>query len=408
LKLKENRIVTSKRLSGLVNDIFPFPLLPLFLLVGIFYVNFVCRVAIAPLLPVIKADLGLGLTKAGSLFLLTATGYCSGLFMSGFVTACLSHRWTLLLSMGVMGAAMLALSQTASTTGMYLSLITAGLSAGFYLPSGIVIVTELVSREHWGRAMAFHELAPNLGFITAPLLAEALLRLLSWRGALAFMGSWSVLMGLVFFFFGQGGEHRGEAPRFSAMRGILTQPSFWTMAAFFTVSIGASFGVYSMLPLFLVSERGMSREWANTLVSLSRTVAFLILFLSGWITDRAGQKYAMILFLATTGLFILLIGMIQVRVMTPLLVVLQASSAACMFPVGFTMLSALFPNSLRSLAVSLVIMIGYLIGGGAFPLGIGYIAERLTFSWSFSLIGLLALATVPLLFLIRDGGRADS
>ncbi len=216
LNLKGHRIVISKRPSGLVNDIFPFSLLPLSLLVGIFYVNFVCRVVIAPLLPVIKADLGLGLTRAGSLFLLTATGYCSGLFMSGFVTARLSHRWTLLLSMGVMGAAMLALSQTASTTGMYLSLITAGLSAGFYLPSGIVIVTELVSREHWGRAMAFHEVAPNLGFITAPLLAEGLLRLLSWRGALAFMGSWSVLMGLVFFFLVKEGtiaeRRRGSVP----------------------------------------------------------------------------------------------------------------------------------------------------------------------------------------------------
>jgi MFS transporter, NNP family, nitrate/nitrite transporter len=407
LTLKGIQPVISRRLSGIVNDIFPFSLLPLFLLVGIFYVNFVCRVVIAPLLPVIKADLGLGLTRAGSLFLLTATGYCSGLFMSGFVTARLSHRRTILLSMGVMGAAMLALSQTTSSTGMYLSLITAGLSAGFYLPSGIIIVTELVAREHWGRAMAFHELAPNLGFITAPLLAEALLRVLSWRGALAFMGSWSVMMGLVFFFFGQGGGHRGKAPRFSAMRSILTRRSFWTMAVFFTVSIGASFGVYSMLPLFLVSERGMSREWANTLVSLSRTVAFLIIFLSGWITDRAGEKCAMVLFLTTTGLFILLIGMIQVPIMTPLLVVLQASSAACMFPVGFTMLSTLFPNSLRSLAVSLVIMIGYLIGGGAFPLGIGYIAEKLSFSWSFSLIGLLALITIPLLFLIHHDGRVD-
>jgi MFS transporter, NNP family, nitrate/nitrite transporter len=400
--------VIIRRLTDIVNDVFPFSLLPLFLLVGIFYVNFVCRVVIAPLLPVIKADLGLGLTRAGSLFLLTAAGYCSGLFMSGFVTARLSHRRTILLSMAVMGAAMLALSQTTSSAGMYLALITAGLSAGFYLPSGIVIVTELVTREHWGRAMAFHELAPNLGFITAPLLAEALLRLLSWRGTLAFMGSWSVLMGLVFVFFGQGGEHRGEAPRLSAMRSILTQRSFWTMAVFFTVSIGGSFGVYSMLPLFLVSERGMSREWANTLLSLSRTVAFLIIFLSGWITDRAGEKWAMVLFLTATGLLILLIGTIQDPIMTPLLVVLQASSAACMFPVGFTMLSTLFPSSLRSLAVSLVIMIGYLIGGGAFPLGIGYIAETLSFSWSFSLIGLLALMTIPLFFLIHREGRANA
>jgi MFS transporter, NNP family, nitrate/nitrite transporter len=163
--------VTSNRSQGLIKDIFPFSLLSLSLLVGIFYVNFVSRIAVAPLLPVIRTDLGLGLTKAGSLFLLMATGYCTGLFTSGFVTARLSHRRTILLSAGVMGVAMIALSQTASITGMYLSLIIAGLSAGFYLPSGIAIVTDLVSREHWGKAMAFHELAPNLGFVTAPLLA---------------------------------------------------------------------------------------------------------------------------------------------------------------------------------------------------------------------------------------------
>ena len=367
----------SKRLSGLVNDIFPFPLLPLSLLVGIFYVNFVCRVAIAPLLPVIKADLGLGLTKAGSLFLLTATGYCSGLFMSGFVTARLSHRWTLLLSMGVMGAAMLALSQTASSTGMYLALITAGLSAGFYLPSGIVIVTELVSREHWGRAMAFHELAPNLGFITAPLLAEALLRLLSWRGALAFMGSWSILMGLVFFFFGQGGEasRRGAAVQCHARHldsalflddgGFLhciDWSEFWSLqhaASFPGQRAGDESGVgeytrqpfengcfFDPLPFGLDYGQGRAKIRDDS-------VSYNNGSLHPADRDDSGSR------------------------MTPLLVVLQASSAACMFPVGFTMLSALFPNSLRSLAVSLVIMIGYLIGGGAFPLGIGYIAERL-------------------------------
>ena len=119
-------------------------MLPLFLLVGIFYVNFICRVAIAPLLPVIKLDLGLGLTKASSLFLLMASGYCIGLFVSGFVTARLSHHRTILLSAGMMGIAMLALSQTASLGAIYLSLMIAGLAAGLYLPSGIAIITDLV------------------------------------------------------------------------------------------------------------------------------------------------------------------------------------------------------------------------------------------------------------------------
>lgn len=399
--------MTPHRLHGLIKDIFPFSLLPLFLLVGIFYVNFVCRIVIAPLLPVIKADLGLGLTRAGSLFLLVATGYCSGLFMSGFITARLSHRWTILLSAGVMGVAMLVLSRSTSIMGIYFSLIAAGLSAGFYLPSGIAILTDLVSREHWGRAMAFHELAPNLAFVLAPLLTEGLLRLLSWRGVLAFMGSWSVLMGLIFLLFGQGGNHKGEAPQLSSMRRIITQPFFWRMAAFFIVSIGASFGTYSIMPLFLVSERGMSREWANTLIGLSRAAGFLALFFSGWITDRAGHRHTMVFFLTMTGLFILLIGLFQNPGITSLLVVLQASSATCAFPAGFTMVSIMFPQSSRSLAISLVIMIGSLLGGGAFPLGMGYIAERFSFSWSFSLLGLLTLSIVLPLFLVRSGGTVD-
>lgn len=399
--------MTSHRLNGLLQDVFPFPLLPLFLLVGVFYVNFVCRVIIAPLLPVMKADLGLGLTKAGSLFLLMATGYCSGLFLSGYIAATLSHRWTLLLSAGVMGVAMLVLSQAASVIGIYTSLIVAGLSAGFYLPSGIVILTDLVPREHWGRAIAFHELAPNLGFVSAPLLAEGLLRILSWRGTLALMGGWSILMGFIFLFLGRGGKFKGETPHPSAVREIMTQPFFWMMVAFFVVSIGASVGAYSMMPLFLVSERGMSREWANTLTALSRAAGFFTVFFSGWITDRAGHQHAMVLFMTAAGLFILLIGFFQDPGVTPWLVVLQAASATCTFPAGFAMLSTQFPQSSRSLAVSLIIMVGYLLGGGLFPLGIGYIAERFSFSWSFFLLGILSLSMVPLLFLVR-GERVNS
>lgn len=395
------------RLQGLIKGFFPFSLSPLFILIGIFYVNMVSRVSISPLLPVIKADLGLGLAEAGSLFLLLAVGYCSGLFLSGFVTARLSHRHTILLSSGVMGIAMLGLSQTSSLTGMYLSLIIAGLSAGFYLPSGIALVTDLVAREHWGKGLALHELAPNLAFITAPLLVEGFLKLLRWRGALALIGSWSILIGLVFMVWGQGGKDKGEAPKLGAIRSVMTRPIFWTMSVFFSFSIGTTFAVYSMMPLYLVSEQGMSRGLANTLTSLSRIAGLLTLFLSGWVTDRAGHKKAMVLFLAAAGAFVLLLGLVNDRGLTPLLLILQAATAVCAFPAGFSMLSNAFPLSIRNLAVSLVIMIGYLVGGGLFPLGIGYIAERSSFSWSFSILGLLTLGVVPLLVRI-DPRRTDS
>jgi len=44
------------------------------------------------------------------------------------------------------------------------------------------------------------------------------------------------------------------------------------MILFFTLGIGGTLGVYSMIPLYLVSERGMERTWVNTLFGLSRVL----------------------------------------------------------------------------------------------------------------------------------------
>ncbi len=76
----------------------PFPLSPLLLLTAIFYLNFISRVILAPLLPVMQSDLGLSHGQAGSLFFYIACGYGSGLFGSAFIAAWLNHRRTIILS----------------------------------------------------------------------------------------------------------------------------------------------------------------------------------------------------------------------------------------------------------------------------------------------------------------------
>ena len=48
---------------------------PILFLAGIFFLNFLGRIILAPLLPTIEKDLGLGHSEAGSLFLLISLGY---------------------------------------------------------------------------------------------------------------------------------------------------------------------------------------------------------------------------------------------------------------------------------------------------------------------------------------------
>jgi NNP family nitrate/nitrite transporter-like MFS transporter len=365
--------------------------MPLLILTGIFYLNFISRVVLAPLLPVIEGELGLGHGEAGSLFFFIAAGYCAGLLASGFISSRLIHRHTITLSTIGVGGATLAVSWSTSINGMHTGLVLVGVFAGFYLPSGLATLTGLVSKEHWGKALAIHELAPNLGLITAPLLSEALLKLFSWQDSLAMIGFLCMLMSVLFFFFGRGGNERGEPLRLQSMHRIVRSPSFWVMTTLFTVSIGSSIGAYTMMPLFLVSEMGMDRAWANTLIGLSRTFGIVVLFFSGLIIDRVGPKQAMTIFLTATGVFTLLLGLIHGSVTTPILIFFQAAATACLFPVGFTIISLVFPSHLRSVAVSLVIFIGFLLGGGAIPSGIGHWAEAFSFSSGFSLLGLFFL-----------------
>jgi NNP family nitrate/nitrite transporter-like MFS transporter len=374
---------------------FSLPRLPLFLLVSIFYLNFVSRVIMAPLLPIVEAELGLGHGQAGSLFFFMASGYGVGLLGSGFISHLLTHRLTIAFAGMMGGLALMIISRSASIGAIHAGLVLIGIFAGFYLPSGIATLTELVSKEHWGKVMAIHELAPNTAFITAPLLAEFLLRFFSWRETLSILGAWAILMPILFLLFGRGSRKRGEPPRLRLFREVLSNPSCWVMALYFMVIIGSSMGIYAVMPLFLVSEMGMDRPWANTLIGFSRSLGIVVLFISGMMIDRIGPIRALTAFMITTGLFTVLLGIIPGTTPVSILIFLQAGFGICLFPTGFTILSLLFPERLRGAAVSLVIFMGFLFGAGVIPSAIGYWAEAFSFASAFAIMGAISLALVP-------------
>ncbi len=66
---------------------FPFPVWPVLFCTAIFYLNFAARVILAPLLPVVETELGIGHGSAGSLFFFIQVGYGVGLMASGLVSS---------------------------------------------------------------------------------------------------------------------------------------------------------------------------------------------------------------------------------------------------------------------------------------------------------------------------------
>ena len=364
---------------------------PLCFLAVIFLLNFTSRIILSPLLPTIERELAISHSEAGFFFFLASGGYLVGLLSSGWLASRASHRLAIVVSSAGVGVAMLTIAFAANLGLMRLGLFGVGLAAGWYMPSAIATITSLVERPHWGKAIAVHELAPNVAFFISPFIAELFLRWASWRSALGVLGALSIVASASFGRFGRGGAFPGESPMSSALGALLRTPAFWMMVGLFGLGVSSTVGVYAMLPLYLVTERRMEPTWANTIVAFSRSHGPFLGLLGGWASDKLGAKRTIVVSLAFTGAVTLMLGALSQPWLSAA-VLLQPLLAVWFFPAAFAALAMITPPNARNLAVAFSVPFGFLIGGGAIPTLIGAMGDAGSFALGFTMTGALIAA----------------
>lgn len=366
------------------------------LLTGVFSLNMLSRLVLAPLLPVLQEELGFSHAASGSLFLMIAIGYSAGLLGSGFVSARLTHRLTIVASALAAASAFCLVAASNSLWTIRPGLFLLGIATGLYLPAGMTALTAAIPPAQWGKAIAVHEYAPTLAFISAPLLVEGLLAPFHWEGIVILIGAALLLLGVVFLRFAPGGDFKGETPTLHNIRPMIGQPAFWIMVVFFALAIGATVGLYGMMPLYLIEEGGFDRNFANSLLGLSRVPLLAMALVSGWLSDRFGPKPLMTMVIIFNGAMTILLGALPGQ-WVPLMVFVQPMLTVCFFPAGFTILARIAPQHSRGLYVSLTMLLANLVGAGLLPLALGIFGDAGAFSMAFILFGILMLLCVLLI-----------
>ena len=381
---------------------------PVFFLTSLFLINFTSRVILSPLLPTMERELAMSHSQAGFLFFLSSLGYLFGLMSSGLLASRSTHRLTIVVSIGGIGVAMLAIAAAQSLWLIRCGLFGVGFAAGFYLPSAIATITSLVKRQHWGKAIAVHELAPNLAFFISPFVAELFLKRSGWRAALATLGVLALIAGVSFGRFGRGGAFPGESPTSSSFGALARTPALWLMVVLFGLGVSSTIGVYAMLPLYLVAERQLEPSWANTIVALSRSHGPILGLLGGWASDKLGAKQTIVISLVFTGTVTLLLGVASNTWLSPV-VFFQPQLAVWFFPAAFAAIAMITTPGARNLAVSFSVPVGFAIGAGLIPTFIGAMGDAGSFASGFALTGFLIViggAVALLLKLPRTNIRA--
>jgi MFS transporter, NNP family, nitrate/nitrite transporter len=372
----------------------------------IFLINFIARIIFSPLLPTIERELEISHGEAGSFFFLISAGYVFGLVGSGFLASKVTHRFAIVASSAGVGLALIGISFATSLWAICGGFLALGFAAGLYIPSAIATITSLVEQAHWGKAIAVHELAPNLAFFVGPFVAELFLTWSSWRAALMVIGTASLICGVAYYRFGNGGNFFGESPFSSSLGMLIRIPTFWLMVVLFGLGVSSTIGIYAMLPLYLVSERHIDSSWANTLLALSRSYGAILGVVGGWVSDRLGPRRTIIIALTFTGIATLLLGLVTSPWISAV-VILQPLVAVWFFPAAFAALAAITPPDGRNLAVAFTVPFGVIIGGGGIPTFIGIMGDSGSFALGYVIMGIVILSGGGLALLLKLPSNVD-
>ena len=372
---------------------YSFPQLgPILFLALLFFLTFISRVVLSPLMPSIEGELKISHSQAGTMFFFMALGYFVALLGSGFLSSKITHKYTIVLSATVVGIALLVIAASRNLWELRGAIFFLGMAAGLYLPSGMTTLTDMVASKHWGKAVSIHEIAPNLAFVAAPIISEILMIWFSWRVVPTVIGLIAILIGMMFARLSRWGHFPGQPPGLTAAKCVFAKKSFWIMVVLFGLAISSTMGIYTMLPLYLINEIGIPRGLANTLIALSRIGGMGTALISGWATDRFGAARTIIYAFVLTGIATILLGVAESKGPAAAMVILQAGLATIYYPAGFTALSSLFSADIRNVAISFTIPFAFVFGSGIIPSMIGFTGDMGSFSIGFGITGALILS----------------
>ncbi len=374
-------------------------LLPLFVFWCLWFLNFFTRASFSPVLPLIEDSLSISHGEAGGLVTSYSIGYAATLLIAGRFVPVWGYKRTVATGIAGIGLILIALQWVDHYVAFHILFLLLGLASGAYIPSILSIITETYDPKQWGKAIGLHDSAASAAILSAPILIAFGLRFLPWRSILLLQGIACLILPL--FFWRVSIEPRPKVShRGSHYIHLFKRKPIWIMAVLCILSSAANMGVYSMLPLYLINERGMEYSIANNLVGISRIGGFAVQIFTGFFVDHYGFKRILFLSLLTTGLSTVSLSLAPSFSLLLITLFIQAALSLAFFPTVLAAIARLTSPEERSMGIGAIISSGVIFGMGGAPLLLGIIADHFNFQVGILWMGILtALSSVMVMWL---------
>ncbi len=355
---------------------------------------------LAPLLPLLQTQLGIGYALAGSLAIFTQLPSVLNPFI-GYLADRISVRYFVILAPAVTATVFTSLGLATSYAALAALLLIGGLAiAAFHAPAPAMVAR--ISGQRVGTGMSIFMATGELARTIGPLMAVAGV---TWfgLGGLWRMAAVGWLMSLILYL------RLRRVPATVHSPASLAMDAFWGKArqvfpALVWLLAGRSLLVAALttyLPIFMSDERQVSLWLAAAALTILQGAGVIGALAAGTLSDRWGRQRVLLVVTVAAPLLLLIFLYSPPWLAVPLLIALGLASLSTQ-PVVLALVQDQFPHN-RALANGVYLAINFLVQATAIW-AIGALADRFGLTPAYAISALLAMVCIPAVF--RLPGRA--
>lgn len=343
--------------------------------------NYVHRMIVPPLIPIMKGEFGINNAQAGLLMTSLLLPYALIQMPAGYIGDRFGRKKVLVLSIFGYSASSALILFGRSYWHIIAFRILYGLFAGLYYAPATALISEVYG-ERKGSALGVFMVGPPVGSGVAPLISLPIALALGWRWAFVVTSIASAIVGLLLLLSVRCGPRKGEGAKAGIPKHLLPLgvANFAILAAFF--------GTLTFLPDFFVNM-GRSVKEASLYFSLLSIAGVAGSLGGGALYDRLGRK-SMEIAIGITALLIFILTMTALPQTVPVLGVFFYAIG----PVVTAYTAELATDENRGSVMGFVNMAGF-FGATAGPYFLGLLIDALGYEKAF--------LSLPIMYLIALG-----